>query len=190
MHRRARVGLGHHQHRQGARARARAFGGNAAKLADDFSAAVSRSTPRPLPGTRRSPSSPCSVTRSWLPVAEQRQVLVGQPLQEGAALGDQRRQQRRRRGIELGDRLLQARDHRLPVLDGGAHVAEHALDARHQLAALLRVDQTVDLDVHPRFARRASGASRRGRMDASRPPASRSTAKIGCTIRCSVSPAG
>ena len=136
-----------------ARASERAFGGNAAKLADDVSAAVSRKTPRPLPGTRRSRVAAVVGDQVVLPIAEQGQMLVGQPLQEGAAFGHLRRRQGRGRGIELGDRLAQAGDHRLPVFDGRAHVAEHALDPVHQVCALLRVDQSIDLDVHPRFAR-------------------------------------
>ena len=46
----------------------------------------------------------------------------------------------------LGDQRLHALAHRLPVLDGGAHLREHALDR------VLEVDQPValaiDLDVH------------------------------------------
>jgi hypothetical protein len=101
-------------------------------------------------------------------VAEQRHVLVGEPAQEVAAFGDLRCRQRRGHGIELGDRLLQARQHRLPVLDCGAHVAEHALDARDQVAALLRIDQPVDLDVHPRLARGLGGFA--ARADGGQPP--------------------
>ncbi len=88
-----------------------------------------------------------------LAIAQERHVVVGQPFEEGAALGDQGRRQRRRRARVGGGGLLQARAHRLPVLHRGAHVGEHPFDPRHQLGALLGVDEPVDLDVHPRFPR-------------------------------------
>jgi hypothetical protein len=187
VHGRAGVGLGHHQHRQG-RSRKRACirrqRGEAGRrllgrgLAQDAEAAA---------GDEAQPVVAVVGDQVVLPIAEQGQMPVGQPLQEGVAFGHVRRRQGRGRGIELGDRRAQAGDHRLPVFDGRAHVAEHALDAVHQVGALLRVDQSIDLDVHPRFAR-GIGASRRRWIAASRPPASRSTAKMGCTIRCSVNP--
>ena len=72
--------------------------------------------------------------------------------------------------------------------DGRAHVGQHALDAGHQGCALLGVDQAIDLDVHPRLARGIGRIAAQRRSPRARPPASRSTAKIGCTIRCSVRP--
>jgi hypothetical protein len=54
-----------------------------------------------------------------------------------------------------------ARLHGLPVLDGGAHVAERFRDARLELGELRRVGLAIDLDVHERFEAPFGGGSRR-----------------------------
>jgi len=84
-----------------------------------------------------------------LAVAQQREVIIGQPFEKGAALGHQRRRQRRGCRLQFDHRLLQPGDHRSPVLHCGAHVCEHAPDPSQQFGALLRIDEPVDLDVHP-----------------------------------------
>jgi hypothetical protein len=88
-----------------------------------------------------------------LPVAQQHEVILGQPLEEGLVLRDDRRRQRGRGMGDLADRLLEPPEHLAPVFDRGANVAQHFLDRRRQRGALLGIDQPVDLDVHPRFAR-------------------------------------
>ncbi len=88
-----------------------------------------------------------------LPVAEQQQVVLGQPLQEVAVLGHLLARQRRRLAVDVSDRRAQLRDHRLPVRHGRAHVAEHALDALGQLGTRHRIGQAIDFDVHERLAR-------------------------------------
>ena len=101
-------------------------------------------------------------------VAEQGHVIVGKPLREGQTLLDLSTGQRRRCGSQLGDRLAQLLDHRLPVFHGGPHVAQHTHDAGRQIGTLLVVDHAVDLDVHPRFAphwrRRAHVAGGQNRL--------------------------
>ncbi len=83
------------------------------------------------------------------PIAEQREVVVGQPLQEGAAFLRHLRRHRRRGLPQFVGGLLQVRQHRLPVAHCGAYVAEHALQAGRQRRARLRIDQPVHLDMHP-----------------------------------------
>ena len=51
--------------------------------------------------------------------------------------------------------LMQPSDHRLPVGDRDAHIGKHTLDAGHQIGALLRLDQPVDLCMNPGFKRRS-----------------------------------
>ena len=176
VHGGAGVGLGDHQHRQRrAWPAACACGGKAAKLADSFSSAVSRSRPRPLPGTSRSAGSPCSLHQVVLAVAQQRQVVVGQPLQEGPAFGHLGCGHGGRRVLQLGDRVVQPGQHRLPVLHGGAHVGQHPLDAGRQRVALLRVHQPVDLRYASTIRAAPAGDFARGRRSRrSRPLASRS----------------
>jgi hypothetical protein len=87
------------------------------------------------------------------PVTEQGEVVVGQPLQEGAALGDLFG---RHRGRHLRQRLLrrlQALQHGLPVGHRRPHVGQHPFDAGRQCGALAGIDQPVDLYVHPGLAR-------------------------------------
>jgi hypothetical protein len=50
--------------------------------------------------------------------------------------------------------LLQPGQHGLPVLHGGTHVGQHALDAGDERIALFGIDQAVYLHVHPGLARR------------------------------------
>jgi hypothetical protein len=158
------VGLGHHQHgrrsagegagRHGQRREARRL--LPTPFAQHAQAAAGDQLQRQLAALAH---------QVVLAVAEQREVVVGQPLQEGAAL-------RRFRGIDAGrrrrqflGRLLQVRDHGGPVADRGAHVRQHPFDALAQRCPLLRVDEAVHLDVHPRLARQVRrGMARRHRL--------------------------
>ena len=88
-----------------------------------------------------------------LPVSQQQQVILRQPLEEVAVLADLLARQRWRLAVDLADHRAQLRHHRLPVDDGGAHVAEHALDALRELRAGHGVGEPVDLDVHEGLAR-------------------------------------
>jgi hypothetical protein len=87
-------------------------------------------------------------------VAQQREVIIGQPAQKGHRLVRGTRGQRGLRRLQLTGRLLQARTHRGPVGHRGAHFGQRMLQRGHQRGAALRVDDAVDLDVHPRLARR------------------------------------
>ncbi len=83
-----------------------------------------------------------------LPVAEEGEVVVGQPGEEVAALADLGLAQRRRGVGELGDHRQDLVVHLGPVLDRLADVAQHPLDALGDLGGLVVVG-AVDLDVHP-----------------------------------------
>ncbi len=93
-----------------------------------------------------------------LAIADEGEMVVGQPVEEGAALLQvPGLRPGRVPGQRLGDRAgLLA--HRLPVLDRGADVGEHAAQAAADRAQLLRVGVLVDLDPHPRFGDRVLGA--------------------------------
>ena len=55
--------------------------------------------------------------------------------------------------LEIGERGVDLAEHRSPVLDRGAHVAERALELRADLVEPLQIALPVDLDVHERFER-------------------------------------
>ncbi len=80
-------------------------------------------------------------------------MVLGEPLQERARLGQLLARHRRWLLVEFPDHRAQLRDHRLPVLHGSANVTEHALDALNQPGARNRIGETVDLQMHDRFAR-------------------------------------
>ena len=113
-----------------------------------------------------------------------------QPFQELDRLGDVVDRHRRRVGLELGDHLADAADHRPPVLHADPHVGQHLLQRLHDLGASCRVLDALDVDVDEAFARapslpawlRAGGASELAGL------ASRSTASTGCTTRRTSSP--
>ena len=163
MHGGARVGLGEHQQLRLARARAhlRRQRGEARRHASRLRArAACRGR---CPARSRSTSSPPSCRQLVVAVAEEGEVVVGQPAQERAA---PRRLARRSTGGAVASSSLtiasHALPHRLPVLDRGAHVGEHALDAVARAArSCRRVDLAVDLDVDQRLARPPSPSARR-----------------------------
>ena len=67
--------------------------------------------------------------------AEEGEIVGDEPFQKLNGLGDLGDRQRRRIGLELGDHVGDARRHRAPVLDAGAHIGEHPLDRRDDLGA-------------------------------------------------------
>ena len=88
-----------------------------------------------------------------LAVAEEREVVVGQPAQQVAGLLHLVRVDARRRSLgELVDDVVELGVHLLPVLDRLADVAEHPLDGLLQRGDVLALGDPVDLDVHPGLA--------------------------------------
>ena len=119
-----------------------------------------RRMPRPVPGTARSAHSCLTFAdrlEAVLAVAEEGEVVVGQPADEVAALLDLGGVDRRRVGLDVLDERQRAVAHLAPVLDRLADVAEHALEALDDLGDLGLVDDAVDLDVHPRLFERVGG---------------------------------
>ena len=134
VHGRPRVGLG--QGEQVLLAGETPYsGGSCAKLTEIGRSSAARRMPSPEPGTARSTSSSVLGEHVVLAVAEEGEVAVVHPLEQVASLGavvgiD-------RGGLELGDGVVDALTHRRPVLDGGAHVTEHAADAGTEPLQLL-----------------------------------------------------
>ncbi|MDZ7712920.1 MAG: hypothetical protein U5L06_07305 [Rhodovibrio sp.] len=88
-----------------------------------------------------------------LAVAEEGEVVVGDPFQERDALVQLAGVERRRTGLQLLDHRPGLTLHRPPVAHRRAHVGEHPGQVLLQLAqAAGRL--LADLDVHQRFARR------------------------------------
>ena len=85
-----------------------------------------------------------------LAVAEEREVIVLEPVEERGGLGDVVAVERRRTPAEARDHLAHAPAHRAPVVDGGAHVAEDLLELEPELLEHSRL-ATVDLDVVQRL---------------------------------------
>ena len=85
-----------------------------------------------------------------LAVAEEREVVVGQPREKGARLvGLGRVDAGRRRALELADQRLHAVAHRPPVVDHHADALEDAAQRLGQLVEALGL--AIDLDVHVRL---------------------------------------
>ena len=87
-----------------------------------------------------------------LAVAEEGEVVRGQPLEQLAALADLVLRERRRVGPQLADDLQHLRVHLVPVLDGLADVAQHPLDVLLDGGGVVALADAVDLDVHPGLA--------------------------------------
>ncbi len=106
---------------------------------------VSRSTPTPLPSTgTRSPRSASPVSSSSREPSK-REVVLGQPFQEGGRLGEQVARHRSGRHFELACGSLQALQHGLPVGDDNAHLVEDGRQGVGEIARLA-VGQGLDMD--------------------------------------------
>ena len=86
-----------------------------------------------------------------LAVAQEGEVVVVHPLQQRPRLFELWLRDRRRRLLELGDRLVHLGAHRLPVLDRRGDVAEHALEVGAKPFERIQVGDPVDLDVDQRL---------------------------------------
>jgi hypothetical protein len=89
-----------------------------------------------------------------LAVSQEREVILPRPVEERADLVRLLAFEKRGRVVELGDHRRHALVHRLPVLDRGAHVAEHRGDPAAERLQPLGVDLAVDLDVDERLVMR------------------------------------
>ena len=83
--------------------------------------------------------------------AQQGEVVVGQPFEEGGRLLDFLTVQRRRRQLNCGDGFVQLGQHGLPVVDRGAHVGQDFVQRRPDFFDRLGRGLPGDLDMHPRF---------------------------------------
>ena len=116
------------------------------------------------------------------PVAEEGEVVVGEP-----ARGTRPPRRPRR---QLGGRLERLLAHRLPVLDRGAHLADHALEVLLELAQPALVRLPHHLGVDDGLADRAllERLGRAAGSRCSRPSASRRTESTGWMIRWTPQP--
>jgi len=155
VHGGARVGLADHQRlgrvRHGMRL-ARQRGGRRGLGGDPQHAQVGA-------GVEVQPVAPALLDEAVAAVAEQHEVVVRQPAQEGERLVA--RGSRRGAGFEFGGGLGQAGAHRRPVVHRGAHVAQRLREAGGQRLARRRIEYPIDLDVHHRLVRAARFAARR-----------------------------
>jgi hypothetical protein len=103
---------------------------------------------RPGPGDQGVPAVP--LDQAVIAVAEEGEVVLGEPLEQCPALGDLLLgQPHRGRGRQLGRDLAGPLLHLRPVLDGDPDVLEHRPDAGDDRLPALGVGLPVDLDVDP-----------------------------------------
>ena len=100
--------------------------------------------------------------------AQKSEIVGGEPFQERNRLGDLVDRQRRRIGLELGDRLGDARRHRTPVLDRGADIGESQLDPLHDLRASRLLVDARNMDVDEALSQQA-GAGGSGALEGGKP---------------------
>ena len=92
------------------------------------------------------------VVEAVLPVAQEGEVVVGEPAQQRLALLDLGLRERRRVLLQVLDDDVDLLLHLRPVLDGLTHVAEHLAEGVLDDRQLRRVALPVDLHVDPRLA--------------------------------------
>ena len=80
-------------------------------------------------------------------VADEREVVGREPLQERSSLGHLVLRERRRVGVEHDGELETAVAHRPSVRDGSTDIGEHAHDVVLQPGELMRLGAAVDLEV-------------------------------------------
>ena len=101
--------------------------------------------------------------------AEEGEIVRDQPFQELDGLGDLGHWHGRRIGLELRNLAGDARRHRAPILDAGAHIGEHLVDRSDDLGALALVVDALDMDVDEALARRSRGRGRDA-LEGGQPP--------------------
>ena len=110
---------------------------------------VAAQQPSPVPVTGTT-ASPPEVLEDVVAVAEEGEVVVGHPAQEGRGAADLVGvQPDRGRPLELGGNDQAAGAHLGPVLDRLAHVGEDATDRRLEVGQGLLVGFAVDRQQHP-----------------------------------------
>ena len=171
VHRGAGVGLGEHEQRLLARLGPHRLGEPAEGVADLL---VGAQDAEPGAGDAPAARRPRAVAvevdpvEGVLAVAEEREVLPGEPLEQLGGLPDLVAVERRRLVAQLGDDLGDPLVHLDPVLDGLADVAQHPLHVGDDHLRVVALAQPVDLDVHPRLphhalVRRGGAVGHRGR---------------------------
>ena len=79
--------------------------------------------------------------------AEEGEIVVAQPFEEGDRFRDRILVERHRRIAEIGDRAVETGQHRLPVLDRRPHLAEHLAEPDLQpFGPVLRQPADMHLD--------------------------------------------
>ena len=151
VHRRAGVRLGDHQRRRIARAAPdfRRQGSEAARGGARRALAAEQAERRAL-----DPAQLIAVAvadQVVAAVAEEGEVVVGDPRQERLRLLQVVGVDHLGAVLQVGECGVDLAEHRLPVLDCRAHVAERALELGADRLQPLRIALAVDLDVHERF---------------------------------------
>ncbi len=100
-----------------------------------------------------------------VPAAEEGEVVVQEPGEEGAPFFELGLRHRAARLVKPLEGLRHARLHRSPVLHRSAHVGQHACETRLELGQLRRIALAVDLDMHEGLEASLGGLARRGDGD-------------------------
>ena len=119
---------------------------------------------------------------------EEGEVVVLDPLEEGAGLRKLLRVDRRRRGPQVRDAAAKLLAHRGPVLHRGPHVVKGGEHLRAHRAERLLLGLAVGLDVDDRFDDGPSASSSSARSASARSPSPRRKRITGWTTRWLVYP--
>ena len=146
-HPRARIGLGQDDRVHGARMRQprglkglqRTRRGGPAVIAQDA---------QPRARDRAQHRIALDVGNLVFAIAQEGEVVLGHPAQEGLGLGHALLVQRKRTLRQLLGDLHHVRAHGPPVADRRAHVGQRRLEVVQQVIAVLAIGQAVDLQVH------------------------------------------
>ena len=99
--------------------------------------------------------------------AEEGEVIGQKPLQELDRLGDFVDRQRRRVGLEVGDRAVDALEHGAPVLHRKPHLAEHGAERAHDVVARGLVGDRLEVEMDEALACAVCGVRRAERHELS-----------------------
>ena len=149
------VGLGHHQQarlmQEVAHVRGQAL--RVAQAIEDRNAIVAENA-EPAAGDDRGRGLLAGAVKIVVAIAQEGEIVVGEPGEEGARLAHLLARQRRRLLVEFAHHAVNFRPHRPPVLDGHPHVPQYPFEVAANLLQALGSGLLVDAHLHEGFLMR------------------------------------